>query len=709
MIEKSQLSLPSKLYAEAIVRSISGKSLLGCDGLITSDHVDDFYADPDLCNTAVERLLKAGFEILTIGKISISIVAKTEVYEQAFNTTLEAKERTVLKSLGRREPATFINALDTKPFGEIDTSITSWNDVLEGVAINEPSYYFATETPSTLPPTITKKYLSVPDGVVQGLNAIPVHQQGINGKGIRVVMIDTGWYPHPFFYQNNFKVIPVLAPGTSNRFQDEHGHGTGESANILAVAPEVDLIMVKAGTVVDGKHKNVSSIAAFETAIALNPTIISCSWGSDMRSSELSPSDRALAAIISRAVKKGIIVVFSAGNGHWGFPGQHPDVISVGGVHKYLEGELEGQLEASNYASSFVSPVYPDRFVPDVCGLVGQLPHATYIMLPVPPSSQMDRDLASVHDGTNDIDGWAAFSGTSAAAPQIAGICALIKQVAPKLSPPQVRYVLRKSARDVIAGSSNPASGGASAGVGRDLATGYGLVDAAAAVKLARELDTGQCCDNCESQSQSFSISSITSSNPQNNQRRQTMSSEFPNLKTKIDEIQSRLDEVLRTEFINNDLVENVELQISEDNFVKRSAQTDAILALVNSLKALKLPSKNLSKVQTVPTSETPDEKTAREAAEKAKIDAIKKKHVFAAKSLLKVQKHKELATQVLITAMNCSDEEVSEKAIEALGEFGKEINIEFSDINSFADTCEPPDKNGNVWCKTESGAWFKK
>jgi len=32
--------------------------------------------------------------------------------------------------------------------------------------------------------------------------------------------------------------------------------------------------------------------------------------------------------------------------------------------------------------------IYSGRQVPDFCGLVGLLPHADYIMLPVPPSKR---------------------------------------------------------------------------------------------------------------------------------------------------------------------------------------------------------------------------------------------------------------------------------------------------------------------------------
>jgi hypothetical protein len=89
-------------------------------------------------------------------------------------------------------------------------------------------------------------------------------------------------------------------------------------------------------------------------------------------------------------------------------------------------------------------------------------------------------------DETATNDGWAAFSGTSAAAPQIAGVCALIRQACPGLTPVQVRDILKSTARDVTTGVSHGNTGGHAAAVGPDLATGHGLVDANKAVLVAK-------------------------------------------------------------------------------------------------------------------------------------------------------------------------------------------------------------------------------
>ena len=192
---------------------------------------------------------------------------------------------------------------------------------------------------------------------------------------------------------------------------------------------------------------------------------------------------------MAAAVASGIIVVFAAGNGHAGFPGQHPDVVSAGGTYM----DEFGGLEASTYSSGFQSQIYPGRRVPDVCGLVGQRPRAIYIMLPVEPGDEIDTgngNGAAWPDGdeTAPDDGWAAFSGTSAAAPQVAGVAALIKQLVPGISPLGVKSALGATARDVAVGFCSPVSGihsGLPALLGPDDATGPGLVDAFSAVAWA--------------------------------------------------------------------------------------------------------------------------------------------------------------------------------------------------------------------------------
>ena len=68
-------------------------------------------------------------------------------------------------------------------------------------------------------------------------------------------------------------------------------------------------------------------LEGFQTAQQHQPNVISISMGYDLRDdsgrqiTELPNSLAALEAEIQEAIASGIVVVFSAGNGHFSFPG----------------------------------------------------------------------------------------------------------------------------------------------------------------------------------------------------------------------------------------------------------------------------------------------------------------------------------------------------------------------------------------------------
>lgn len=468
--------LPRRIFAQASPISEGGTSMFAGSKAITAKSVAEFRSDPRVITRAKDRLRRAGFEILASNRLTINIAGSATTYQRAFGGRLKAVEREVLKERRERGPVTFIEVEGTPVPGLIDTSESSLADVVEGVAIEEPAVLFAAPRPEPFPPKVDYWHLEVPGDVSLALNADVVHRDGITGSGVNVVMTDTGWFRHPYFQKRGYRAAnPLLGPGATRPEKDEVGHGTGESANAFAAAPDIEFRMVKNG------FANLTG--GFNAAVALAPDVISCSWGYDLRNGPLSAANQALAASVAQAVSDGIVVVFSAGNGHYGFPGQHPDVISAGGVYM----DPAGKLRASNYSSGFESRIYSGRKVPDVCGLVGQVPAAAYIMLPLEPGDEIDAtSYGGQHpqrDETKRDDGWAAFSGTSAAAPQIAGVVALIKEACPALTPTEVRDILRRTARDVTEGTNAHRE---QAGPGRDLATGAGLVDAEAAVRSAK-------------------------------------------------------------------------------------------------------------------------------------------------------------------------------------------------------------------------------
>ncbi|MFM2054014.1 MAG: Alkaline elastase YaB [Pseudomonadota bacterium] len=469
-------SIPDLLFANVSPHSVGGLSMFDYDGPFDADIVSNFMSEDDVIRRAAQALQDAGFNVLQLTPYTINVAAPIATFERAFRTQVVASELPTLKSAGVEDTATYFSVADTDRFGLVRTQGTTFEHLIEGVAIETPRYYFATQP---MAPLKAYWHLDVPAGVSLACNADRAHRGDITGRGIKVAMVDSGHFAHPFFAARGYRVQAVtVAPGAANGAADENGHGTAESANIFATAPDCELLPVKMSF--------ANTLAAFNAAVGLSPDVITCSWGSSLRNGPLSPADQALAAAITDAVARGIVVVFSAGNGHWGFPGQHPDVISAGGVFR----QPDGSLIASDYASGFVSNIYPGRNAPDLCGLVGMRPRAAYIMLPLQPGCTIDTGSAGgAHpngDETAADDGWAAISGTSAAAPQLAGVAALIKQACARLTPAEVRDIMRRSAIDVTAGTCNPASSGAAAGPGFDVATGAGLVDAHAAVLMAK-------------------------------------------------------------------------------------------------------------------------------------------------------------------------------------------------------------------------------
>lgn len=463
------------VHFEAALTSHSSASMFAPDAVLSPETIEAFVPPPN-CGVQAARALRAlGFTVRHVGTFSISAEGPRKLWEKVFGTKVEKRTQPVSEAhpdLGASEY--FSHVADTpfalpKPLAGL---------VERAYPQRPPTFYAA----SPLPPRVGYHHLRVPSDVAMVLRAEPVHKEGVTGRGVLVAMVDSGFYRHPYYSWHGYSYTATLAPDATELDKDSNGHGTAEAANIFANAPDIDFIGVKMGG---------NPTLAFKTAADLNPAVMTNSWGFSLQNPPVPNFLKPLeAAVIDAVTRRGITVCFSAGNGHWGWPGQMPQVISVGGVYaKETVAGHEFELEASNYASSFDSNIYPGRHVPDVCGLVGLQPRGIYIMLPVPPGSQIDAGLAGGafpdKDETAADDGWAVISGTSASSPQIAGICALLKQAQPGLSPELVKSILRASARDVTAGQS---ALGQPAGPGHDGATGAGLVDARVAWRLARSV-----------------------------------------------------------------------------------------------------------------------------------------------------------------------------------------------------------------------------
>ncbi len=458
-----------EVIANVSPRSVGPKTLFEETSPITTENVDDFRSSSSDVRDAERVLRDAGFTVFSEASsdITLSVGGSVKQFKEFFGTRLTKQKVDV----GPDATTTFFGTSEDSEESLMQAP-DQFQDLLEGAVVARPPQYFAA---SAIPPIApvdpaAYPYLTVPDGVSVIMRSARVHRLGVTGKDVVVGMIDTGLFKHPFYRERGYRLLStLLGPGASDAATDPNGHGTGEAANIFANAPDCRLRMVKGGN---------DPVGSFNVLLNSTPKPQVCtnSWGYNVDHGGPIPNWlKPLEAAIANAVAAGVTVCFSAGNGHKAFPGSHPDVISVGGVHVNLPNVTD--FEASSYASSFQSGFYPGRKCPDVCGLTGKRVNigggkAPSLLLPVQEGATLDGIAPSTGSGN---DGYGLFSGTSAASPQIAGIVALMLEKDPTITPAKVKEKLIKSARDVKKGTT---ANGDTAGTGPDLATGAGLADA---------------------------------------------------------------------------------------------------------------------------------------------------------------------------------------------------------------------------------------
>lgn len=477
-------NIPDTVYGYVSARSQGGTPMTEAT---TFNSARPFHAEGDARERAKEYARTAGLSVTAESRLGFTVAGTPASYEQLTGGRIASYEVQQLGPMNRERSVTHLDIVGARQPDALGVGAAPGMDAIEAVALERPRTPMRVLAASAKPPEVAAFHLSLPDDVARLLNASRAHEAGHVGHGVQVAMVDTGQAEHAYFTAHGYDIAPTVAlvPGTSPA-EDPIGHGTGESANIFAVAPGARLRPYRAS---DRAGDLTAATAGFVRAKTDRPQILTNSWGGDGRFPPLgrpSQADVIFALEILDAVEQGIVVVFSGGNGQFAIEPQVPGVIAAGGVFA----AQDNRLRASNYASGYDSPWVPGVRVPTVCGLVGLLPRAQYLMLPVPPGCAIDVDESQPDphdpggdpgDSTQAMDGWARFSGTSAAAPQIAGAVAVLLGARPGLTPAQVTEALAKTATDITDGTCHPRFG-KKAKVGPDTATGFGLVNVSAAL-----------------------------------------------------------------------------------------------------------------------------------------------------------------------------------------------------------------------------------
>lgn len=263
----------------------------------------------------------------------------------------------------------------------------------------------------------------------------------ILGRSVRVAIVDTGVdYNHPDLthsYRGGYDFV-----NNDNDPMDDHWHGThvagtvaaaGNGFGAVGVAPEVDLYALKVlGS--NGSGSFSSIIAALDWAIQNKIQVLNLSLGS------ATDPGKTVRDAFANAHSAGLVIVASAGNSESGtdtvgFPAKYDSVIAV------------GSTTSADVRSNFSST-------------------GPTVELAAPGSAIYSTDLGG---------GYYTASGTSMAAPHVAGVAALL--LASGIEDldgngrinDEVRLVMQSTATDL-------------GDEGRDDWYGFGLVNAAAAV-----------------------------------------------------------------------------------------------------------------------------------------------------------------------------------------------------------------------------------
>jgi serine protease AprX len=322
---------------------------------------------------------------------------------------------------------------------------------------------------------------------------------GYTGEGVTVAVIDSGitsWHDdltstnrrqYPFGNQRVSKFVDFVN-GQSLPY-DDHGHGSHVAGIILGngfdsdgkqvgMAPRASLVSLKVLDQ-DGRGSISTVIAALDwvaaNAKAQNIRVVNVSAGAAVTESYWTDP---LTLAAKRVVDQGVVVVAAAGNlgmnakgetqyGGILSPGNAPWVLTVGASS--TQGTVPRRDDTlANFSSR--GPTRGDYLAkPDLVA-----PGYGIRSLAVPGSTLYINNAQYLVDGNNRSANapYLSLSGTSMAAPQVAGAVALMFQANPKLTPNFVKAILQYTAQEFPGYNA--------------LQQGAGFLDVLSAVRLAK-------------------------------------------------------------------------------------------------------------------------------------------------------------------------------------------------------------------------------
>ena len=271
-----------------------------------------------------------------------------------------------------------------------------------------------------------------------GMPEVRSRYVGLEGRGIRVGVIDTGiTLNHPDFAGRIIKFRDFVSKRPLA--YDDHGHGThvagtvagsNTSGRLIGVAPGAELIIAKS---FNSRGNTIDADLLLSMQWMADPDdnpetddgahIVNNSWNTEMETSDRVPESDPFCTILPRLKALNVLPVFAAGNdgpreNTVTPPAACPDSLSVGSTDQ--------EDKISDFSSR--GPVRWKN-----------------ITLNKPDLSAPGKGVYSADLGSR----YRTRSGTSMAAPHVAGALAVLKQARPELSVYQLEDLVKASVRDL--------------------------------------------------------------------------------------------------------------------------------------------------------------------------------------------------------------------------------------------------------------------
>ncbi|GIY43276.1 furin-like protease 2 [Caerostris darwini] len=328
------------------------------------------------------------------------------------------------------------------------------------------------------------------------MNVIPAWEQGYTGKGVVVTILDDGIQSnHPDLAQNYDKDASFDINGSDEdptpQDDDENKHGTRCAGEVAAVANnEFCGVGIAYNASIGGVRMLDGSVtdSIEAAALSLNPDhihIYSASWGPEDDGKTVDGPGKLAKVAFKEGISKGrgglgSIFVWASGNG-----GKHNDNCNCDGYTNSIY-----TISVSSASQAGVVPWYLEQCSSTLATTYSSgSSHLEKNIVTVDVDFSYFTELESGQKPNTAKLCTKSHTGTSASAPIAAAICALALEANPLLTWRDMQYLI------VLTSRYKPLernSGWITNGLGRQVSTtfGYGLMDAAAMVNLAKEWKT---------------------------------------------------------------------------------------------------------------------------------------------------------------------------------------------------------------------------